>query len=109
MPSARLPTHSKTTGVEQIGAALKKRWREIDRHAIEKARASVEAAYNSIAQPIINAAAETLSDAERISQDKKRELAVELRLRAGEPNVQIELLCREIWMDEEEEVLRRIE
>ena len=110
MPSARLSTYSKTSGAEQIGAALKRRWPEIDRHAIEKAKARLDEVYNSIAQPIINADAETLSDAERIGRDEKRKLAVELRSRTGETAVQIDILCHEIWMDEQEEGwLRAIE
>jgi hypothetical protein len=109
MPGARLPTHSRTPGAEQIGAALKRRWPEIDRHAIEKAKAKLDAAYNSIAQPIINAAAETLSDAERISHDEKRKLSVELRSRSGLPVLHINILCNQIWMDEQEERSRAIE
>jgi hypothetical protein len=109
MPSARLPTYSKTPGAERIGAALKRRWPEIDRHAIEKAKAKLDTAYNSVAQPIINAAAETLSDSERISHDEKRKLAVELRSRGGLPVLHINILCNQIWMDEQEERSRAIE
>jgi hypothetical protein len=110
MPKARLPIHSKTTGPEQIGAALEERWHEINRHAIETAKARLDAAFNSIAQPIIDAAyAEGLSDQERISHDEKRKLAVALRLRIGQPVVQIDILCREIWMHEQEATLRAME
>src|ERR1017187_792431 len=63
MPRARLPIHSKTTGPERIGAALNERWHEINRRAIETAKARLDAAFNSIAQPIIDAAdEEALSD-----------------------------------------------
>jgi hypothetical protein len=110
MPKARLPIHSKTTGPEQIGAALNERWHEINRDAIATAKARLDAAFNSIAQPIIDAAyTEGLSDQERISHDEKRKLAVALRVRIGKPVVQIDILCREIWMHEQEETLRAIE
>ena len=110
MPRARLPIHSKTTGPEKIGAALNERWREINSQAIGTAKARLDAAFNSIVQPIIDAAKEeTLSDQERISQDEKRKLAVALRSRIGKPVVHIDILCREIWMRDQEETLRAME
>ena len=105
MPIARLPIHSKTTGPEEIGATLSERWREINRQAIETAKARLDAAFHSIAQPIIDAAYEE-GDQERMSHDEKRRLAVALRVRIGLPVVQIDFLCREIWMHEQEEALR---
>ena len=110
MPIARLPIHSKTTGPEKIGAALSERWREINRQAIETAKARLDAAFRSIVQPIIDAAyEEALSNQERISHDEKRRLAVALRAQIGQPVVQIDFLCREIWMHEQEEALRATE
>ena len=86
MPRASLPIHSKTAGPEKIGAALNERWHEINRQAIETAKARLDAAFNSIAQPLIDAAyKEALSDQERISHDERRKLAVALRVRIGHP------------------------
>src|ERR1017187_2639654 len=110
MPRARLPIHSKTTGPEKIGAALNERWHEINRQAIETAKARLDALYRSIARPIFEAAdEEVLGERERISPAEAGTLAVALRVRIAQPVVQIDLLCGEIWIHDQEEVLRAIE
>ena len=111
MPKARLPNHSNThTGPEEIGAALDERWRDIDRRAIETAKTMLDALYHSIARPIFEAAdEEVLNERERISPDEAGTLAVALRGRIAQPVVHIDMLCGEIWMHDQEEVLRAIE
>jgi len=110
MAGAKLSTHSAPTGPERIGAALKERWREIDGQAIGAAKQRLDDAFNSVVQPIVVAAyEEALGDRGRITQAQKRELAVALRARIGGPVVKIDLLCREIWRREQEELLRAIE
>lgn len=107
MPRPRLPIHSKANGPARIGAALNDRWREVDRQAVETAKARLDTSFRSITQPIIDAAdEERLSDQDWFSQDEKRRLAVRLNLQIGQPAVHIDVLCREIWMPEQEEAFR---
>jgi hypothetical protein len=71
---------------------------------VETAKARLDTSFRSITQPIIDPAdEERLSDQDRFSQDEKRRLAVRLNLQIGQPAVHIDVLCREIWMPEQEE------
>ena len=110
MPRPRLSIHSKATGPARIGAALNDRWREVDRQAVETAKARLDAAFWSPTQAIIDAAdEESVSDQGGISQDEKRSLAVRLNQQIGQLVIYIDLLCREIWMAEADERFRAME